>query len=199
MTLSLVRATPTTDVGDRVTGDGMWSLTHELVDDDDTGMDRVVVVATHLPTGLQLTHDLADVDAWLMTGLALGELKVQAVATYNGIATAEDKDAARAALVKLDLLLPAGAADAVEYHCECSGGLLAMGPGRRLVHVDACRGDLDGGPCDPDEHRICLEPSARLCEHGTCKARACAYAPPCAAGHHHCCGTCCNGDQFSRD
>lgn len=207
MTLSLVRPSTVTDPGDRVTSDGVWSLTHELDDDDDTGASRVVVVATHLTTGLQLTHDQADVDDWLMSGLALAELKVQAVSTFNGLALAEDKAEARAALVTLGLLLPARSAEMVEYRCEC-GGYLALAPGRVLVHVDVCRQDIDpvrpSDPdkrgrshlsvvCDPADHRICLEPAARICSHG-CGARACAYAPPCTRdGHEDHCGVCCEG------
>lgn len=198
MTLSLVRATPGTDAGDRVTGSGLWSLTHELATDDDTGDDCVVVVATHLPTGLQLTHDTAGIDEWLMSGVALDELKALAVSTYNGFAIDEAKDAARAALVKLNLLLPAGAADTIEYHCEC-GGFLALTPGRQPIHVDACRGDVETlGLCEPAEHRICLEPAARMCEHAGCHAKAYPYAPPCEL-HERCCGTCCYGEDPGRD
>lgn len=203
MTLILVRATPDRDAGDRVTADGVWSLTHELTTDDDTGDDRVIVVATHLSTGLELTHDTAGVDDWLMSGVALDELKAQAVSTYNGPALDDAIDAARAALVKLNLLLPTGAADAIEYYCECSG-LLALGPDRRqLIHVDACLVEVEPvaerlDDEDPiivcDQHRICLEPAARMCEHAACHAKAYPYAPPCQM-HEKCCGTCCYGDD----
>lgn len=208
MTLSLVRATPGTDAGDRVTGSGLWSLTHELATDDDTGDDCVVVVATHLPTGLQLTHDTAGVDEWLMSGVALDELKALAVSTYNGFAIDEAKDAARAALVKLNLLLPAGGADTIEYYCEC-GGFLALAPGRQPIHVDACRNDIDPTPARRrpkgsvvtavcGQHRICLEPVARMCEHAGCHTKAYPYAPPCEL-HERCCGTCCYGEDPGRD
>lgn len=196
------------DAGDRVTSDGMWSLTHEIGTDDDTGLDRPIVVATHLSTGLQLTHDLAGVDDWLMSGVALADLTVQAVATYNGLAPVEDKDAARAALVKLDLLLPTAAADTVEYRCEC-GGYLALAPGRRLVHVDVCAQEInptvitdpekvDAGVvvvCDPADHRICLAPAARICGHDRCRTVACAYAPPCGVEVDDHCGSCCYGQD----
>lgn len=200
MTLSMVPATPYFEdagAGDRVTPDGTWSLTHEIGTDDDTGDDALIVVATHLETGLQLTHDLAGVDDWLMSGVALDELREQAEATVDGFATDEAKAAARralsmfarAALVKADLLLPAGAADTVEYRCEC-GGFLAMAPYRILVHVDACRGEIETGrQCDPGEHRFCLTPAARICGHALCHARACAYAPDCDSGHDDCCGS----------
>jgi len=210
MALTLVRATPARgDAGDRVSPDGIWSLTHELGDDDDTGDTVVLVVVTHLATGLQLTHPAAGVDDWLMSGVALAEAKAQAVGTFNGLALEEAKDDARVALVKLDLLLPAGAVDLAEYRCEC-GGYLAMAPGRRLVHVDACAHDINPttpGPttrellglpadpalprcdeivCDPADHRICLDPAPRVCGH-PCRAKACAYAPQCPSGHEDCC------------
>lgn len=209
MTLSLVRATPTVvDPGDRVTSDGMWSLTHELGDDDDTGASRLIVVATHLATGLQLAHDLAGVDDWLMSGVALDELRVQAVSTFNGFALAEDKTAARDVLVKLDLLLPAGAVDSIESYCEC-GGYLALATGRRLIHVDACRNDFDhvdafrADDLDPDDplpevvcdgHRVCLAPAAQMCEHSGCRSTAYPFAPPCQL-HERCCGACCYGED----
>lgn len=198
--LTLVRASVRGDAGDLVTADGIWSLTHELTDDDETGDTTEVVVATHLATGLQLTHPAAGVDDWLMSGVALAELKAQAVDTFNGIALDDAKTAARVALVKLKLLLPPAAADLVECRCEC-GGHLALAAGGRLVHVDVCRNDLDPiAPlagvvvvCDPTAHRICLDPAARTCGHDLCHARAYPHALPCQAGHEDCCG-CCNGD-----
>lgn len=195
MTLTLVPATTLDyDAGDRVTPDGVWSLTHELTTDDDTGEDRVIVVVTHLSTGLELTHDTAGADDWLMSGVALDELKAQAVSTLSGIATDEDRAAARAALVELEVPLPAAAADTIEYYCEC-GGFLALAPGRQLIHVDACRGDVDTlGQCEPAEHRMCLRPAAQICEHANCHAKAYPYAPPCEL-HDRCCGTCCYGED----
>lgn len=194
MPLTLVHSAPTAshDSGDRIVAGGVWSLTHELGDDDDTGAPVVLVVATHLATGLQLTHPAAGVDDWLMSGLALDELKAQAVATLNGLALEEEKDAARAALIMLGLLLPTSAVDQVTWPCACYG-YLALAAGRQLVHVDVCQTDLDGKPCyDRVEHRICLAPSPRPCEHPGCTARARTDSPACP--HLDCCGRCCVGD-----
>jgi len=191
------------DAGDRVTSDGVWSLTHQLGEDEE-GDTVIRVVATHLATGLQLTHPAAGIDDWLMSGLALGELIAQAVSTLTGIASDEDKLTARAALIQVGHLLPAAAVEQVEYRCEC-GGYLALAPGRRLVHVDVCGQDISPTPtwrclddtvvavvCDPAAHTVCLEPAARSCGHGQCHALACAYAPPCEVGNEDCCG-CCTG------
>ncbi len=186
MTLTLVR--PGHDAGDRITPDGTWSLTHELTDDpDDDATDRVVVVATHLATGLEVTHDLAGADDWLMSGVALADLVAQAADTITGIAVDEDRNAAWTALLRLGELLPRTAVERVEYRCEC-GGWLAYGPGRALLHVDVCQDEVRRAGCDRDDHRFCLAPAPRQCGHA-CKARGRVYtAGPCDADHDDCCG-----------
>jgi len=208
-TLTLIPGGAGQDADDRITPDGVWSLSEGprlpwLVEDDDTGGDRVLIVATHRATGLEVTHDVAGVDEWLISGIALAELTAQAADTITGIAADEDRDAAWAALLRLGELLPGTAVELVEYRCEC-GGYLALAPGRRLVHVDVCRHDIDpttASPrdddadddevvvvCDPAAHRFCLAPAPRPCLHA-CKARGRVYVPHCDADHDigSCCG-----------
>lgn len=191
--LTLVRAQPRRgDAGDRVTPDGVWSLTSFEQTDTEEGGNLDLVVATHLASGLEVSHPLAGIDDWLISGVALDELTAQAVSTFKGIALEEEKTAARDALVSLGLLLSADDVAAVTFHCQCYG-FLAYAPGRRLVHVDVCRTELDGRYCqDRIEHQICLAPSARACEHPHCNRWARTDVPDCP--HLYCCGQCCAGD-----
>ncbi len=189
MTLTLVPiyAPAFEAAGDKVSPDGAWTYTHEQ------DHDGVQVAATHLATGLARTFTtLTDAEAWTGGGTAaLADLAGDAFNEIEGITFAEAKAEARAALVTLGVLLPAGSE--AEHLCHC-GGYLALGPGRVLRHVNTCVDEVEGGECeDVDGHSICRQPEAVQCEHHHCHTPNRVYALPCERGYDACCG-CCNGE-----
>lgn len=215
MTLTL---TPVTDrppaynaPGDTVSLDGVWTFTHELAHDG------TQVVATHLATGLARvfpTHD--DAVAWTVGGRAIADLIGDAVDEATGLTFPEAKAEARAALIRLGALLPAGTE--VEHRCGC-GGYLALGPARTLVHVDTCEDEVwgwlqvtrtratrpagrrtvtdiatrraDRHDCpDAAGHKVCPTPEAVQCDHIQCHAPNAVFALPCERGYDSCSGCC---------
>lgn len=197
--------------GDKVSADGAWTFTHEL------DHDGVQVVATHLATGLvRVFPTLDDAEVWAGSGHAIADLIGDAFDEIEGLTFPEAKAEARAALIALGVVLPAGTE--VEHRCHC-GGYLALGPGRVLRHVDTCEDEVEGWlavtrqrasrtvgrrtvtdittrradrrDCpDAAGHKVCRQPEAIQCEHNLCRAPNRVFARPCELGYDACSGCC---------